>query len=380
MEEDFNTIFGTFSLKRDSDEDKTLRAWDSSDIYALDTFKSDYENLFNKENLNVTIFNDSFGALTCALTKYKIECVSDSFSAQTVIQSNLGTNLLSRENITFTSSVSELVNTPDIIFLKIPKSNNYLEYLLQKISKLAGSGIPVIGLGMTRNIHSSTVDLFDHYLGDVRTSLAKKKARLIYGVTKDHIEYISEYPVKYSVPEYKMELVNNANAFSYGKSDRGTMFFLDHFPRFKNQPEMVIDLGCGDGALALVAAEKWPESPILCVDDSYLAVESAKENFKNNGYEGRSEFKVIDCLTGISAKTADLIICNPPFHEYHAVSMGIAGRMFKDAYRVLKTDGSLFIVKNKHLGYESYLKKLFGECKTIAGNTKYEILKAVKIK
>ena len=380
MEKDFITPYGAYTLERDSDEDKTLRAWDSSDIYALDTFKSEYENLFNRDNLSITIFNDSFGALICSLAKYKIECVSDSFTAETVLQSNLGLNLLSRDNITFTPSMSELENTPDIIFLKIPKSNNYLEYLLQKISKNINSGIPVIGLGMTRNIHSSTVELFEHYLGDVHTSLAKKKARLVFGKTKGSVENIVDYPVKYSVQKFNMDLVNNANSFSFGKLDFGTLFFLDHFPRFKNQPEKVIDLGCGDGSLALLAAEKWPESPILCVDNSYLAIESAKENFKINSFQERSEFMVTDCLVGIEAKSADLILCNPPFHEYHAVSMGIAGKMFKDSYRVLKTGGSLFIVKNKHLGYQSYLEKLFGECKTIAGNKKYEILKAVKTK
>ena len=232
---------------------------------------------------------------------------------------------------------------------------------------------------MTRNIHTSTVKLFEHYLGDVHTSLARKKARLVHGSTKGVVENIVEYPVKYSVPEYKMELITNANVFSYGKIDRGTKYFLDHFPRFKNQPEKVIDLGCGDGILALQAAHKWPESPILCVDDSWLAVESARENFKINGYEGRSEFKVTDCLAGIPDSSADLILCNPPFHESHAVSMGTAGRMFQDSYRVLKTGGSLFIIKNKHLGYQNYLEKLFGECKTIAGNKKYEILKAVKL-
>ena len=378
METNFNASFGTYELKRDSEEDKTLRAWDSSDTYALDTFKSEFEALNEKDNLNITIFNDSFGALTCSLSKFNVECVSDSSSAQAVIQSNLGLNLLSRDTIRFTSPVSELGKDPDIIFLKIPKSNNYLEYLLQKVSRNISPGIPVIGLGMTRNIHSRAVELFEHYLGDVHTSLARKKARLVHGSTKGPVENIAEYPVKYSVPEYKMELINHANGFSFGKIDYGTMFFLEHFPRFKNQPEKVIDLGCGDGSLALLAAEKWPETPILCVDDSYLAVESAKENFKINGYEGRSEFKVTDCLTGIPAKSADLILCNPPFHEYHAVSMGTVGRMFKDSYRVLKTGGSLFIVKNKHLGYQAYLEKLFGECKTIAGNKKYEILKAVK--
>lgn len=378
MEKNFKSPYGTYELKRDSPDDKTLRAWDSSDTYALDTFKSEFGALNEKDNLNITIFNDSFGALTCALSKYSVECVSDSYSAQAVIQSNLGLNLFSGDDIKFTSSVSEFENDSDIVFLKIPKSNNYLEYLLQKISMNMDAGIPVIGLGMTRNIHMSTVELFEHYLGDVHTSLARKKSRLVFGSTRGQVANIVEYPAKYSVPEYKMELINNANVFSYGKIDYGTMYFLEHFPRFKNQPEKVIDLGCGDGSLALLAAYKWPETPILCVDDSYLAVESAKENFKINGYEGRSEFKVTDCLTGIPAKSADLILCNPPFHEYHAVSMGIAGRMFKDSFRVLKTGGSLFIVKNKHLGYQSYLEKLFGECKTIAGNKKYEILKAVK--
>jgi len=380
MEKEFITPYGSFTIERDSDEDKTLRAWDASDIYALETFQADYEPSLNKENLNITILNDSFGALTCALAEYKIECVSDSFSAYTVIQSNLGLNLLSREKIHFTSSSSELENKPNIIFLKIPKSNNYLEYLLQKISRTIDPGVVVIGFGMTRNIHNSTVELFEHYLGDVKTSLAKKKARLVFGKTKESVKNLVDYPVKYYVTEFKMDLVNNANGFSFGKIDLGTLFFLEHFPRFKNQPENVIDLGCGDGSLALLAAEKWPESPILCVDDSYLAVESAKENFKSNGYEGRADFKVADCLIGIDAKSADLILCNPPFHEYHAVSMGIAGKMFKDSFRVLKTGGSLFVVKNKHLGYQSYLEKLFGDCKTIAGNKKYEILKAVKTK
>lgn len=378
MEKDFISAYGTFTLKRDSEEDKTLRAWDSADIYVLDTLKSDFESILNNEKQNITIINDSFGALTCSLAMYNIESISDSLLSQNVIKSNMGINILSRDNITFSSSVDEIKTDPVIILLKIPKSNNYLEYLLQKISGVAKKGIPVIGLGMTRNIHTSTVELFEHYLGEVHTSLAKKKARLIFGQTNGPVKSKIDYPVKYSVPEFNMNLVNNANAFSFGKIDFGTLFFLGHFPRFKNQPEKIIDLGCGDGSLALLAAEKWPESPILCIDDSYLAVESAKENFKINGHEGRADFKVNDCLTGIDAKSADLILCNPPFHEYHAVSMGIAGKMFKDSFRVLKTGGSLFVVKNKHLGYQSYLEKLFGECKTIAGNKKYEILKAIK--
>lgn len=378
METDFKTAAGTFLLKRDTMEDKSLRGWDTSDSYALDVFESDYKTLVSREKLNIAVINDSFGALTCRLSNYSVDCVSDSFTSHLAIKRNLDLNKINKDNIRFISAESDIEQKPDIIFIKIPKSNNYLEYLLQKISMGVDSGVPVIGSGMTRNIHTSTVKLFEHYLGGVHTSLARKKARLIHGSTKGPVENLVNYPVKYSFSEYKTELVNNANVFSFGKIDPGTNYFLDHFPRFKNQPEKVIDLGCGDGTLALIAANKWPDSPIVCVDDSYLAVESARENFKLNGHEGRSEFKVTDCLSGILDASADLILCNPPFHENHAVSMGTAGRMFEDSFRVLKTGGSLFIVKNKHLGYQKFLEKLFGECKTIAGNKKYEVLKAVK--
>ena len=378
MEREFTTAFGTFGINRDTDEDKTLRGWDTSDSYALDYFASNFKDLAENENLNITIFNDSFGAVGCALSKFNLESISDSFTTHMVFKANLKLNGLDTNKVSLVPSNANLEKTPDIIFFKVPKSNNYLEYLLQKIASSYPSGIPLIGFGMSKNIHSSTVSLFEHYLEEVHTSLARKKARLIHGKTQGNVENLNTYPVKYTLSDYGKEIINQPNVFSFGKLDGGTRYLIDHFPRFKNQPEKVIDLGCGDGTLALMAAEKWPDTPITCVDDSCLAVETARENFKINGFEGRSDFIVTDCLSGIADESADLILCNPPFHEEHSVSMGTAGRMFEDSLRVLKPGGSLFVVKNRHLGYQKALERLMGECKTIAGNKKYEVLKAVK--
>jgi len=36
------------------------------------------------------------------------------------------------------------------------------------------------------------------------------------------------------------------------------------------------------------------------------------------------------------------------------------------------------VVGNRHLGYHAKLKKLFGNCETVAANRKYVILKAIK--
>jgi 16S rRNA (guanine1207-N2)-methyltransferase len=38
----------------------------------------------------------------------------------------------------------------------------------------------------------------------------------------------------------------------------------------------------------------------------------------------------------------------------------------------------LRVVGNRHLGYHLKLKKLFGNCETVAGNAKFVILKAVR--
>jgi 16S rRNA G1207 methylase RsmC len=70
---------------------------------------------------------------------------------------------------------------------------------------------------------------------------------------------------------------------------------------------------------------------------------------------------------------------NPPFHQQHSNGDAIAWNMFKDARRVLIGGGELWVVGNRHLGYHAKLKKLFGNCETLAANKKYVILKATKL-
>jgi 16S rRNA (guanine1207-N2)-methyltransferase len=52
--------------------------------------------------------------------------------------------------------------------------------------------------------------------------------------------------------------------------------------------------------------------------------------------------------------------------------------MFCDAKRCLQVGGELRIVGNRHLDYYQKLKRLFGNCTTLASNQKFVILKAVK--
>src|SRR5699024_11270338 len=73
------------------------------------------------------------------------------------------------------------------------------------------------------------------------------------------------------------------------------------------------------------------------------------------------------------------VLCNPPFHQQHALTDNVAWEMFHHARRCLKINGELYIVANRHLDYFHKLKKIFGNCTTIATNNKFVVLKAVKL-
>ena len=94
----------------------------------------------------------------------------------------------------------------------------------------------------------------------------------------------------------------------------------------------------------------------------------------------RCEFMVNNSLSGIEPDRFTAILCNPPFHQQHAITDHIAWQMFNDARRSLKYGGELYVVGNRHLDYFRKLKRAFGNCTTIATNNKFVILKATKVR
>jgi 16S rRNA (guanine1207-N2)-methyltransferase len=222
--------------------------------------------------------------------------------------------------------------------------------------------------------------LFGHILGPTTTSLAWKKARLIF-ITRDESmntgasfnteRYLVEADREYSI-------VNHANVFSRGRLDDGTRLLIENMPT-STRYQRIVDLGCGNGLLGLTAASLNAQASVLFSDESYLAVACARENFISAfGTDRDADFKVTDCLQGIADESANLVLNNPPFHQQNTVGDAIAWKMFIEARRVLKPLGELWVVGNRHLAYHAKLKKLFGACEQIASNRKFVVLKAQK--
>lgn len=353
-----------------------LRAWDAADEFLINWF---FENYSDSEKLNILIINDSFGALATSLAEHNLTIWTDSYLTEQGIGMNFKQNNISMDKLKIIHSTELPQGKFDLILIKIPRSLAMLEDQLCRIQPILNSEAKITSSGMVKVIHTSTLTLFENIIGSTKTSLAKKKARLIFSnpdVNKPKM--LTKYPKDYVLDNTNYHIINHANVFSRDSLDVGTRFFLQYIPsseKFKS----IVDLGCGNGILGLIAAEKNSSAEITFIDESFMAVLSAQETFLR-AFENTRKVNFIsnDGLTGIKQDSVDLILNNPPFHQQNAVVDDVAWRMFKQSKNVLKLNGELWVIGNRHLAYHIKLKKIFGNCETIASNNKFVILKAIK--
>lgn len=366
---------GEFALDRLPKRPKELlRAWDAADEYVLE-YLSEQQVLSG--DTRILIVNDTFGALAVALNGFQPCAMSDSWLSQQATRLNLLTNNLPGTNVKLIDSLGVLEGVFDLVLIKAPKTLALLEDQLIRLRAHLTPSSRIIVAGMIKNLPSSVWKLMERLIGATTTSLARKKARLIFA-QPDAVILIpaNPYPVRYQLEGTDYLISNHANVFSRDSLDIGTRFFLQHLPVNQDARD-IVDLGCGNGVVGLMAAAKNPDATLHFVDESFMAVASAQDNFYRGLGQGRqATFRVGDGLTDFDKQSADLILCNPPFHQQHTVGDQIAQSMFRQARNVLRPGGELWVIGNRHLNYHTDLKTLFGHCTVVAANTKFVIWKA----
>lgn len=377
METLLNVPQGQFELQRlPQRKNEALRAWDAADEYLLNHIA---ESNLLRDSSRVLILNDGFGALTVALNDFSPVAISDSWLSQQSTRLNFTENKLSLEKIELRNSLDWPAESVDVVLIKVPKTLALLDDQLLRLQPLLKPKTTVVAAGMVKAMPASVWKLIERYLGETKPSLAKKKARLIFiALEIKHEKLAHPYPVYYQLEDTNYLIANHANVFSRDSLDIGTRFLLEHLPK-NTEPKDIVDLGCGNGIVGLLLARDNPLAHLHFVDESYMAVASAKENFNHAFAETKqADFYITDGLTNFKADSMGLIVCNPPFHQQSTVGNQIALTMFQQSRRVLKKGGELRVIGNRHLGYHIDLKRLFGRCDVIASNKKFVIWKVKK--
>ena len=385
LETSIKTPFGAYQLHRyPIIKKETLRAWDAADEYVLQYLD---ENNLLQEKSSLLIINDSFGGLSIPLSEFHPVVVTDSYLSTQAIMANAKMNQIDEAEITIIDSLvtPEKVteNLVDVVLIKLPKSLAVLEDQLHRIRPMLAKSTTIIASGMTKHIHMSTMGLFEKIIGPTKTSLAQKKSRLIFSqLDKDLVVKENPYPSTYELPyqldDVAINVSNHAAVFSQEKLDIGARFFIENLP-VDGQYKNIVNLGCGNGVLGLMAALKNKQAKIIFTDESYMAIESSINNFVSVFGETRdAEFLQTDCLQGIEDESVSLILCNPPFHQNNAISDNVAWQMFSESKAALENKGELWVIGNRHLAYHAKLKQIFGGCEVVASNKKFTLFKAIK--
>lgn len=380
MNDRMTTPWGELALTRfPEDPREMLRAWDASDEYLLRHLAEQGISLSG----TVVVLGDRWGALVTALAEHRPTQITDSHLAQEATRANLARLGVEPGAVRLLTTQDTPPDRVDVLLVRVPKSLALLEDQLLRLAPSVHQGTVIVGTGMVKEIHTSTLHLFERILGPTRTSLAEKKARLIFCTPEPSLTRpANPWPYSYPLPDgigvvSQRTVVNHAGVFCADRLDIGTRFLLGRLPDVKGS-RRVVDLGCGNGVVGTAVALANPEAEVLFVDESFQAVASAEATYRANGVPGHAEFRVGDGMAGVPAGSVDLVLNNPPFHSHQATTDATAWRMFTGARRALRPGGELWVVGNRHLGYHVKLRRLFGNSQLVAGDRKFVVLRAVK--
>ncbi len=354
----------SYKIERyDPSEDRSLRAWSAADEYLLQTF----EELENKPS-HLCIYNDRFGFLGCHLHLFEPTEIITHVSQEKAIKLNLKSNNISLAN--FINPLSSLDTKMDLALLKIPKSLELFHLFLEHIAHNSTEDTRVICAFMTRHFSPKLIEIAQEYFEVTEQSKAIKKARLLILTKKKKTN--------------KREVINNLThnnqkykqywgVFSADHIDYATQFFLDHIEVDKTD-KCILDLGSGNGIIANELLKYNKDSDFHLIDDSILAVNSAKLNIQgeNITHHANNELSIFD------DGTFDLIVTNPPFHFEYEINIQIPLELFRGCFRCLKDGGNLQIIANRHLNYKVHLEPLFSSVIIIAENNKFIVYKCIK--
>jgi 16S rRNA G1207 methylase RsmC len=347
-------------------ENDRLQGWDSADELILQHVAQIPPQ--DLESKRVLILNDNWGALSCSLENLDVTVYTDSFSSAKAIELN------SEGRVHPIHRLENLKGPYHFALIKIPKNMSFFEDMLCHTSAHLAPGAKVICGYMVKHQAKASFELLNKIIGNTSTSLAQKKARLIFSLFEKQ-KTQSPYPIQITIEDF-FPITNHSAVFSREKLDIGTRFLLEHIP--KTNYKTILDLGCGNGLIGIAAKKQNPQAHIILSDDSMMAVESAKTNFGRHFKNEEAQFLWTHCYENQKSGSLDFVICNPPFHQGNTLNDSIARQMFKDAFDALVIGGALRVIGNTHLRYAQALDQIFGNVRTIATHPKFAIIESVR--
>ncbi len=409
------------------------RRWDGSDRLLLETFVN--RNALGTENLgvdgdallfmkDVLLMNDQHGALLHVLIKRskaeitpwklrQLESFSDDVRSARVCAS------LSEQHpwVSFVPS-TDLPQNPTLVILRVSPVEAILraQIILLLAMQARGARFSVIAAGLDRLLPSKTKTLLsllgptdtlpgahkshaflsqvgeplligsDHCLADdeTRTGVDPENSGGEHdtglSLAGNQIVFAGEMPV--DMGGKILSFATGPYAFSAGRLDLGSRLLIEaitaatSFGRnTEGQPGRVADLACGNGVVGVMAHLAHKPRSLYFSDVSFSAVALAERNAVRHSLK-HAEFAADTGFDHYAGPRFDAVLLNPPFHHHGGVDEELGAQLFASAHGHLRVGGELWVVGNRHLGYQKTLQSMFGHCRLVRAHPKFVVLVA----
>lgn len=342
----------------------SLQPWNAADELLLN-FVTDLQDDYKK----LIIFNDRFGFLSCLLHGHNPEIIVEYKSQEKAIRMNLEKNGLSVDNH-FHNPLADLPGQADLALIKIPKSLDLFRLYLSRVTEFLSDDAVVACGFMTKYFTPQLLTIAGEFFEDVEQSKARKKARILILRKKKpdkKISLLNSIPIDEIIPGSE-PMKQYFGVFSANNIDYATQFLIRNLEIYDNEHK-VLDLACGNGILAYAVLDRYQDKEVHLLDDSLLAIESAKLNLD----AGNAHFHYSDNLKHFEENYFDLVLSNPPFHFDFESNIEVAIELFHQVKSCLKPTGRFLCVANQHLNYKTHLSKIFNSVKVLAEDKKYSV-------
>jgi len=204
----------------------------------------------------------------------------------------------------------------------------------------------------------------------------------VRGVGQGHEHYYSRRPrcplklglIKTRLRGRYFEFYTASGVFSKRRIDLGTRLLIE----VMELPEegLALDVGCGYGAIGIVAAAIRPRLKVILTDVNQRAVWLARRNVRRNLVSANAEVRHGFLYEAVEGLAFDVVLSNPPI----AAGMKVVEALIRGAEERLRPGGTLQIVVRSKLARRpmAMMEQYFGNVEIVARKSGYRVFKSVK--